>query len=82
MIQLPTPACEARSRIRAAPAVSVITTIQDDAPILILYSSFQAPESGFDHQAEMPQVPPPESLVSELEMARAAKDRIPARIRT
>lgn len=70
-------------RIRDGKSFSVrrVTAIQDNAPILILSSSFQAPETGFDHQAEMPQVPPPESLVSELEMARAVKDRIPARIR-
>lgn len=70
-------------RIRDGKSFSVrrVTAIQDNAPILILSSSFQAAETGFDHQMEMPQVPPPESLVSELEMARSVKDLIPASIR-
>ena len=60
-------------RIRDGKSFSVrrVTAIQDNAPILILSSSFQVFETGFDHQMEMPQVPPPESLVSELEMARS-----------
>lgn len=70
-------------RIRDGRSFSVrrITAIQDNSPILIMSASFQAPESGFEHQIEMPNVPPPESLQSELEMARAVKDLIPERIR-
>lgn len=70
-------------RIRDGKSFSVrrVTAIQNNEPILILSSSFQTAESGFEHQAEMPQVPPPESLVSELDLARAVKDRIPERIR-
>jgi len=70
-------------RIRDGSSFSVrqVTAIQSGQPILVMSASFQIEESGFEHQAEMPQVPPPESLVSELEKARAVKDRIPARIR-
>ena len=70
-------------RIRDGRSFSVrrITAIQDNSPILIMSASFQAPESGFEHQIEMPNVPPPESLQSELELARAVKDLIPERIR-
>lgn len=70
-------------RIRDGRSFSVrrITAIQDNSPILIMSASFQAPESGFEHQIEMPDVPPPESLQSELELARAVKDLIPERIR-
>ena len=70
-------------RIRDGRSFSVrrITAIQDNSPILIMSASFQAPESGFEHQIEMPDVPPPESLQSELELARAVKDLIPEGIR-
>ena len=70
-------------RIRDGRSFSVrrIRAIQDNSPILIMSASFQAPESGFEHQIEMPDVPPPESLQSELELARAVKDLIPERIR-
>lgn len=70
-------------RIRDGRSFSVrrITAIQDNSPILIMSASFQAPESGFEHQIAMPDVPPPESLQSELELARAVKDRIPEPIR-
>ena len=39
-----------------------VQAIQHGRPILSMMASFQVPEPGLDHQAEMPQVPPPESL--------------------
>jgi acyl-CoA thioesterase-2 len=70
-------------RIRDGGSFSVrrVTALQNDAPILIMSTSFQVQEHGFEHQAEMPDVAPPESLVSELDKARSVKDLIPARVR-
>lgn len=39
-----------------------VQAIQHGAPILSMIASFQQPEPGLDHQAPMPQVPPPEQL--------------------
>jgi acyl-CoA thioesterase-2 len=53
-------------RIRDGGTFSVrrVVASQSDKPILILSSSFQADEEGFEHQATMPDVPPPESLAT------------------
>lgn len=40
-----------------------VVAIQHGRPILNLAASFQIDESGFDHQATMPDVPPPEQLL-------------------
>ncbi len=39
-----------------------VVAIQHGRPILNLAASFQRPEEGLEHQAEMPDVPPPEEL--------------------
>ena len=39
-----------------------VTAIQHGRAIFSLSASFQVPEDGFDHSAEMPEVPAPESL--------------------
>jgi len=39
-----------------------VIAIQHGAQIFNMTASFQVQESGFDHQVEMPKVPPPESL--------------------
>ena len=39
-----------------------VVAIQHGAPIFNMTASFQVAEEGFDHQFEMPLVPPPESL--------------------
>lgn len=51
-------------RIRDGNSFSVrrVTASQGDKAILILSSSFQIAEAGFEHQVTMPDVPPPESL--------------------
>lgn len=54
-----------------------VTAIQHGRAIFNMAASFQVPEQGPDHQAEMPDVPDPESLASDLERARAVADRIP-----
>lgn len=53
-------------RIRDGNSFSVrrVTASQGGKAILILSSSFQANEEGFEHQMDMPDVPPPESLAS------------------
>lgn len=70
-------------RIRDGTSFSVrrVTASQKGQPILIMSASFQIDEDGFMHQMEMPDVPPPESLRSEVELARLVADRIPERIR-
>ena len=51
-------------RIRDGNSFSVrrVTASQGNKAILILSSSFQTTEAGFEHQIKMPDVPPPESL--------------------
>src|SRR5256714_4191566 len=39
-----------------------VVAIQRGEPIFNLQASFHVEEEGFDHQAEMPDAPPPESL--------------------
>lgn len=41
-----------------------VQAIQHGRPILSMMASFHHPEPGFEHQAPMPEVPPPESLKS------------------
>lgn len=51
-------------RIRDGASFSArrIQAIQNGAPILSMMASFQKHETGLEHQATMPDVPPPESL--------------------
>ena len=45
-----------------------VVAVQDSAPILNLTASFQRPEAGLEHDdAPMPDVPPPEELVPDME---------------
>ncbi|MBL6752515.1 MAG: acyl-CoA thioesterase II [Nevskia sp.] len=48
----------------------VVQAIQNGEPILTMMASFQRPERGLEHQAQMPQVPPPESLRPQTELMR------------
>lgn len=62
-----------------------VQAIQFGHVIFTMIASFQTPEDGLQHQAQMPQVPPPEGLVSQHEL-RAAwmerhRDQIPERLR-
>lgn len=67
-------------RIRDGNSFSVrrVTASQGGKTVLILSSSFQADEEGFEHQLAMPEVPPPESLVSDLDIIRTMAELIPA----
>lgn len=51
-----------RSRDGTSFSARRVVAIQHGAQIFILAASFQVGESGFDHQAQMPVVPDPESL--------------------
>lgn len=54
---------------------------QNGEPILNMLLSFQTPEEGFEHQDAMPDVTPPEELISEADLWRANQDKIPAPLR-
>lgn len=45
-----------------------VQAIQHGRPILSMIASFQRPEAGLEHAAPMPDVPPPEALVSLAEL--------------
>lgn len=53
---------------------------QNGAAIFALSASFHAAEAGFDHQVAMPDVPGPEKLMSDKELAQAYKDHLPENI--
>jgi len=55
-----------------------VVAIQHGRPILNLAASFQLPEEGFEHQAEMPSVPDPETLKDVTEYHRELVAKIPA----
>lgn len=60
-----------------------IVAIQNGHAILSMSASFHLAEEGFDHQDTMPDhIPGPETLVSDVEMARRVADRIPKAIRS
>jgi acyl-CoA thioesterase-2 len=58
-----------------------VVAVQKGRAIFSMAASFQLPEAGFDHQAEMPDVQGPEDLEPEIETARKLADRIPEGIR-
>lgn len=58
-----------------------VVAIQNGRAIFNMAASFQVVEPGFEHQAEMPDCPPPEELESELVIARRHRDRIPEKFR-
>jgi acyl-CoA thioesterase II len=59
-----------------------VSAIQHGRTIFNLSVSFQVSEKGFEHQARMADVPPPEELSSELDLIRAMAHRIPERVRS
>ena len=58
-----------------------VVAIQKGRAIFSLSASFQVEETGFDHQAGMPEVDGPGGLPTEEELARAVADRIPEQVR-
>ena len=47
-----------------------VVAIQHGQPIFSMPVSFHTDEPGLDHQAKMPDVPPPEKLPSEIDIKR------------
>jgi acyl-CoA thioesterase-2 len=62
-------------------ATRQITASQNGKAILTMMCSFQHPEEGFEHQDTMPEVKGPEGLLSQLELSRMFKDRLPEEVR-
>ena len=58
-----------------------VTAIQHGRAIFNMSTSFHHTEEGVSHQAEMPDVPPPETVRPEVELLRDIADRIPERLR-
>lgn len=58
-----------------------VAAIQHGKPIFYMTASFQAPEPGFEHQKPRPEVPGPENLPSESQIARSLEKFIPEQVR-
>jgi acyl-CoA thioesterase-2 len=58
-----------------------VTAIQHGRQIFNMTASFQVAESGLEHQAAMPDVPPPEALESFADVPAAILDKLPERMR-
>src|ERR1700759_4061863 len=58
-----------------------VTAIQHGRQIFNLAASFQIPEEGFEHQSEMPEVPPPEALEDNFAQYKAMLDKLPEQAR-
>ena len=58
-----------------------VTAVQHGEQIFNLSASFQVPESGLEHQQQMPQVPPPEGLPEALPLSAAQVERLSPRLR-
>ncbi|MBW7982058.1 acyl-CoA thioesterase II [Enterobacillus tribolii] len=54
-----------------------VKAVQHGKPIFFMTASFQTHEEGFEHQNVMPQVPAPETLISESDIARQMAHLIP-----
>jgi acyl-CoA thioesterase II len=59
-----------------------VKAIQHGRPIFVLSVSFQKLETSFQHQADMPDVPPPESLPNERELQARFADQLPDNLRS
>jgi len=59
-----------------------IVAIQHGRAIFNMAASFQIPEDGPEHQADMPDVPGPDELPRELDLIRAVEDQIPEAVRS
>ncbi len=58
-----------------------VTASQHGRAILTMLASFQTVEQGFEHQDVMPDVPPPEQLVTELDYWTARADKLSDRVK-
>ena len=58
-----------------------VVAIQHGRPILNMAASFQNPEDGLEHFADMPDVPPPDGLKDLTAVAADISDKIPMKLR-
>lgn len=58
-----------------------VSAIQHGKPIFYMTASFQSLEQGFEHQNTMPDVPPPEGLLSESEIVQQLSPMLPKKVR-
>jgi acyl-CoA thioesterase-2 len=58
-----------------------VTAVQKGQTLFTCSASFQVREDGFEHQLQMPDVPGPEGLKSETELAQEIADQLPPRLR-
>ncbi|MEO7521896.1 MAG: acyl-CoA thioesterase II [Gemmatimonas sp.] len=58
-----------------------VTAIQHGEAIFNMSASFHVEQQGFEHQAAMPDVPPPEAFQPELDILRARANDLPAHVR-
>jgi acyl-CoA thioesterase-2 len=58
-----------------------VVAIQHGAQIFNMSASFQVPEDGLEHQASMPPVPDPESLLDLFDLAKESGAELPERMR-
>ncbi len=58
-----------------------VVAIQHGKQIFNMSANFQRPETGLEHQMQMPYAPDPESLKSEYELRHESSDKIPAEFR-
>jgi acyl-CoA thioesterase-2 len=70
-----------RSRDGGSFSVRRVVAIQNGEQIFICSASFQAPETGLDYQAGMPQVPPPEDLKPFHKPAGEELEKLPEKLR-
>ena len=57
-----------------------VKAIQKGRPIFYMTCSFQKPEQGLDHQSQMPDVPGPEGLLNQQELASTLRDKVPRKV--
>ena len=70
-----------RSRDGRSFSVRGVVAFQHDKQIFVLSCSFQIPETGYDHQFPMPNVPPPEELEDETQARIRQADSLPDGLR-
>jgi acyl-CoA thioesterase-2 len=58
-----------------------VVAVQEGQAIFSMAASFHRQEPGFEHQDAMPDIPGPDGIESELELARRLTDKIPSSIR-
>lgn len=57
-----------------------VKAIQKGEPLFYMTCSFQDEQQGFEHQAKMPDVPGPDGLLNQQELAATLRDKVPAKI--